>query len=350
MRGVVDFRSRLALSLQLGASLIIVFFFSNCASVGPNSSQCKLPPGVAPLPPCHKPGDPTWQTFDGTKLPYVEVTPPLGAEKAVVIVVPGWDAVTGDYLHLMEGLAAKGYCVCASENRAERYDPVEARRGEAVPWHDWVADLTAFTEWVAKRHPGKPIFYHGHSFGTLIVIEAEAEAEKRATGPHVQGVILHSPAFPMLDKDPLAPSVTIGRLLSFVRIDQVSWSEAQHVGPVGDEVDNCRWFESSDRLKKGYSLGFLIKTVELGHAARRSSHDLRVPVMAMEGLRDRVVAPVPRVRKEYHDYLTQELCGGHATVKVYPEGFHLITEGASRNQAMADVVAWMNAHLPNKAG
>ena len=322
--------------LSLGALL------SSCAF---NEPKCQLPPGVTPLPPCHSANDPTWRSFDGTPFPYVEKKPAHGEGKAVVILVPGWDAVTGDYEHLTETLADHGYIVCGSEIRAQRYDPVVSRRGSAVPWHDWVRDLLAFSAWVRKRYPDKTIFYHGHSFGAVIVAETVAEEERAGKPPQVRGAILQSPAFPMMDRDPHGLEVTLGHSLGFVRIAQVTLAENSHVGPVGEAVDNCRWFHSTDRVHRGYSLAFLIETVNLGHAARVSSRTLRMPVLAMEGQEDRVVTHSPAEVKEYHEYLTHELCGGHATVKVYPNGYHLITEGKSRKVAERDILSWLDGQL-----
>ena len=88
-----------------------------------NTPGSQLPPGVDALPKCHTtPPERTWQSFDGTALPFT-VALPQTPPKAIVIIVPGTDCVTGDFSSITDALVTKGYAVYGCENRTFSYGP-----------------------------------------------------------------------------------------------------------------------------------------------------------------------------------------------------------------------------------
>ena len=78
------------------------------------------------------------------------------------------------------------------------YDPVQARRGDEGDWKVWPRDMREFTQFVAKQNPGVPVFYHGHSFGTLVMLEAAHQARSDRSSVVPRGLVLQSVAMPFV--------------------------------------------------------------------------------------------------------------------------------------------------------
>ncbi len=311
-----------------------------------NRPSCRLPCGVSPAEPAHrKPyGPQPWQSTDAA-FPY-SVWAPKNARpvKAVVILAPGWDGTMRDYAALAEHLAAHGYVVYGSEQRSGVYDPKKGRRGNPRAWHEWVRDLQGFTAFVRRKHPGLPLFYHGHSFGTLVATQTASEATQKPAG-----LILQSMAMPLLiEKESAAKGALIGAF-AWLRVPHLRLA-GEVAKPTGDEVLNCQWLHSRDRVAEGYKVRYFLQAAKLGHQARLSSRALHLPVLALEGEQDSVVAPKPGDKQAYDQYLRHELRGGRAEVIAYRHGYHTMTIpptghpalDQTASKALRDITAWLD--------
>ncbi len=314
-----------------------------------NHPSCRLPEGIWPLPPAHeKPYRPApWGSGDQA-FPYSVWTPKAPRPvQAVVILIPGWDGTMTDYAVLAEHLAAHGYAVYGSEQRAGVYDPEAKRRGNPQHWHEWVRDLQEFTTFAARKHPGLPVFYHAHSFGTLVA--AETAAEPVGTR-RPDGIILQSMAMPLLiEKESALKGAIIGAL-ACVRVPQLAIMESANLGPTGDPVLNCQWMQSKDRLAEGYKVRYFLEAAKLGHRVWETSEKLTLPVLALEGEQDNVVAPKPADKWAYDQFLRYRLRGGRAEVIRYHGGYHTMTIVRTGNpaldrttaKALHDITQWLD--------
>lgn len=261
--------------------------------------------------------------------------------------MPGWDGTIADYRVLAEHLRAHGYAVYGSEQATGVHDPVAKRRGHPRHWPEWVRDLQDFTSFVAQRHPRLPLFYHGHSFGTLVAAQTTAAA-KVAHRP--AGLILQSVAMPFLiERESALADVFMGAA-SWMRVPHLALIEATGRGPTGDATLNCQWLRSEDRLRIGYKVGYFHEAAKLGHQVWQTSQKLTLPVLALEGERDNVVAPKPADKARYHRFLSERLRGGQADVLPYPDGYHTMTITPTGNPALnrttekvlRDITHWLD--------
>ena len=263
-------------------------------------------------------------------------------------MVGGWDTSAIDYLLIGKHLAREGYHVYLSELRTGRYDPEVKRRGNPNNWRDWVKDLRSFTVFVMAKHPDAPLFYAGHSFGSLIALAgADEEIKDRR---NFRGVIIQSPALPfMLKKQDLIKAAI---LLPFqgIRVPHLQMGSGVGKTPTGSEELNCRWLCSPDRLQLGYKIRYFTNAAELGYDVRAMCSKIRPPILALAGDKDVAVAPKPRSQEEYRKYLHEELCAGHADVINYPNGYHAMViphTGDARldetsDKVLADMTKWLN--------
>ncbi|MEO6741632.1 MAG: alpha/beta hydrolase [Chthoniobacteraceae bacterium] len=286
-------------------------------------------------PPAHK-----WPAMGGVMLPYM-LALPAGKPRGVVLLVPGWDSVTGDYAPITRELVRHGYAVYGSENRTFAYGPPDMQ-GTARDWHPWVEDVKAFSRFVKARHPGVPVFWHGHSFGAVEVLQAAAEASGSAAPA---GIIVHSPGFALMpERKNFLRGVLYGSV-AWATFPQVSQAEKKSLLPTLDELWNCRWLHSDDRLRQGYKVRFLITSTDMGIAARPTSRTLTLPVLAMRGGKDRLaINGDESQRSEYDGYMTHELAGGRAEQFYRAEGGHMLHEGSTQRAALRAITCWLDAH------
>lgn len=303
-----------------------------------NFPTTKLPPGVKSLPKCQaSPPQFAWTTSDGVKLPYLKALP-AGQPKAVVIHVPGWDAVTGDYDSLTKALTTHGYAVYASENRSFVYGSKNTQ-GNAHDWKPWVADLKAFTKKVRKEQPGVRIVWHGQSFGSVQTLAALAGA-KGDEAP--DALIVHSPGYVMLEKQHGVLG-WVAQALPWVKLKHIRLMDDMHLAITADPTWNLRWMWSEDRLRAGYTFRFLTQTVHMGEAARVQAPKIAMPVLAMWGGADKLgLGGDEKLRDAYNQFMSKTLSGSR-TERFYSEkSGHMMHQGDGSQAVIQKVIDWLD--------
>lgn len=315
--------------------ILLSLLLASCANV----STCKQSPeGALPkcqtTPPAHE-----WTSYDGLKLPYLEALPKSGKAKAVVILVSGTDGVTGDYASITTELTKSGYAVYGSENRSFVYGP-KTNRANPRDWHPWLKDLQRFTRLVRSKQPGLKVFWHGHSFGGVEVLETAAQS-RGVFAP--DGLIVHSPGFALMhEKKEFWHGVGYGSI-AWLRVPHIRLMEKGNMPMTDNPEFDCRWKHSEDRVREGIKVRFFIQAANMGIRARNSSPKLTLPVLAMWGGQDRLgLGGNDGERPAYDHYMRHELAGGKATQFYREEGQHLLTEGKTKQEALAAIVGWLN--------
>jgi len=339
--------------LKTFASILLALSLTGCSLVNLaiNRPPCCPPKDAPPLTPSHtRPPAHVWESFDGTQFPYLEALPSQGHRpKAVVIMVPGWDGTTADFRPLTAELVKHGYAAYGIENRYQKYDPIALRRGWAGDWHAWVRDLQAFTQKVRSLQPGVPIYYHGHSMGCLIAVQATMGAT-----PAVDGLILQSPAIAMMNDDESAFLKSLRVLIFWMRPPHILVMRTLQKNLTGDRGWDCAWMSCSDRVHAGYTIHFFNQASHMGYEALQTSRHLgRLPVLAMEGDKDEA-ATVLQPKGRLKEYILKDLHAGEpgsaATYRFYENGHHLTTAGDVSNgkgglvrvAAIHDILRWLD--------
>ncbi len=308
------------------------------------SGCCLVNRAYTPFPAAHHSGDPAvWTADDGTKFPYLKVTPSKGQKRrGLVVLANGWDSSTEDYRPLAERLAQHGYVVMGSEIRGQKYDPNIFRRGLPGSYRDWVKDLEAFSRFARHEYPGLPWFIHAHSFGGLVGLAAIGDShfvEKP------RGVIVHSPGFPFIVQK---ENRLVGVLLApffWVRIPHLLLAEINDTKPMNDPVKDGVWLRSPDRLRCGYTLRFFSECVKLGQAANAALEGRTVPLLALEGGKDRVVTNGDQVaRPLYTDFMKNRVGRTPNEYRRYPTEGHTVFVGGEGERALSDILAWLDRH------
>src|SRR5262249_3002854 len=102
---------------------------------------------------------------------------PQGKARGVVVIVPGFNAHSGQYLWVGEQLTAGGLAVYAVDLRGRGRS--DGERFYVEKFADYVGDVATVVQLAKSREPGLPVFLLGHSAGGVVacVYALEHQAE-----------------------------------------------------------------------------------------------------------------------------------------------------------------------------
>lgn len=193
-------------------------------------------------------------------------------------------------------------------------------------------DLDDFVDVVKARHPGVPVFVLGESMGGAVAMTAFASA----TPPKADGLILISPAVWSRSEMPFFYRVALWTAAHMLRAWSLSGSGLKIMA--SDNIEMLRangrdpLFQKSARSDAVYGL------VNLMDAAYQSAPRLNhKPVMFLYGGNDQIIPAEPT------KVVVGEL-GANATIKRYPNGYHMLLRDLDHEGRWADVAHWVTDH------
>lgn len=295
---------------------------------------------------------------DGTSL-FTHRWLPDGDPKAVVQLAHGMAEHSARYARVAEALTAAGYAVYAHDHRGHGRTASEADHGYFADQHGWesvVGDLRQVTDHARAEYPGLPVFLLGHSMGSFLarayVIEGShdlaglvlsgtagdpgplgqvgagvAAAEARIRGRrHVSA---------LLDK------LTFGRynaafMPNRTDFDWLSRDEAEVDAYVADPL--C-----GNTFTSGFFSDLLGGLGGINNVKRVAGVRRDLPILLVAGDKDPVgdSGKGPRaVAQQYRDVGVLDV-----TCTLYPGARHEVFNETNRDEVLADVIRWLDAHL-----
>lgn len=287
---------------------------------------------------------------------------PEGPPRAIVQIVHGVAEHAGRYARFAEALTAAGYAVYAEDHRGHGRT---ARDGELGHFGDHdgfnaiVGDLRTVTEFAQAEHPGVPVVLYGHSLGSFL---ARAYAVDHAQD--LAGLILSATGGnpPPVALPALALSVAQARILGKRRpsglLDKIYNNQVNSafkptrtafdwLSRDEAEVDKYLADPLCGGVLSAVSYGDLVRgwrSVNRPEAFRAIPADL--PVLVISGSRCQVGEDGKGPRE-----VTQRLREAgvsDVTLTLYPDARHEILNETNRDEVTADVIAWLDEHLPTR--
>lgn len=270
---------------------------------------------------------------DGLKL-YRKSVLPTAAPKAHVAVVHGYGEHLGRYQEAMERLARAGYAAHAFDHRG--HGRSEGHRAHVDDFALYLMDLDVLVEHVRQKAGAQPLFVLGHSLGGLIV-----SRWLLGKSQGLAGAVVVSP-FMDLGFSPPKIKVMAAGLLSAVAprlhmanelaYDQLTHDEAIQKATAADpmylHVTTARWF---------------VQTTAAQKETQARAKELTVPVLMALGTEDTIALPAAGRR------LFEGLGSVDKTLKAYDGFRHEVLNEVGRDRPFADLVAFLDAHLPRPA-
>ncbi len=299
-------------------------------------------------------------TPDGTTLATNSWIPD-GPAKAIVVVAHGMAEHSARYARFGSVLAEAGYAVYAHDHRGHGQTAGSLDKVGYIGDHGGlgllVDDLGEVVDRARTEHPGIPVFVLGHSMGTFVVRSYIAEhgadlagAMLSGTGgdPGLLGKVGRALAFAEAKirgrrtPSPLMTKLTFGQFNAAFSPHRTEFDWLSR-DPV--EVDK---YVDDPYCGGVFAVGFFQDL--LGGLARVNDPKLvarippTLPIYLFSGEKDPVGGPVKGVEQVAAAFRAAGM--RDVTVRFYTGGRHESFNETNRDEVYADVVAWLDAHLP----
>jgi alpha-beta hydrolase superfamily lysophospholipase len=249
--------------------------------------------------------------------------------KGVVTIAHGYGEHIGRYQHVAERLNAAGYAVYGLDHHG--HGRSAGKRGK-VALRAAVEDLNQLIGTVARvQHPEAPQFLLGHSMGGAIALRYAMAHQQRLTGLAISAPLAAVDGGPLLLK--------VGKLAGLLfpaapvsKVDPRLVSKDNEV--VKDYIADP--LNHHGPVPAGVARDFIAHAGTLGTDVKR----ITLPTLLMWGTADRL-CPTSGSELVAANIASQDL-----TVKRYDGLFHEILNEPEREQVLADLLAWLDAHLP----
>jgi len=258
---------------------------------------------------------------------------PKQEPRALVVIVPGFNAHSGYYAWVAEQLVATGLAVYAVDLRGRGNS--DGERFFVNDFEDYVNDVASVVAAAKSREPGLPLFLLGHSAGGVVSCLYTLEHQ-----PEIAGLICESFAFQLPAPDfvlavfkgisHLAPHARILHLKNETFSRDSTVVQALNDDPlVGQETQPSQTMaamvRADERVKQGFPL-------------------ITLPVLILHGTLDKNAKPTG-------SQLFYDMAGSaDKTLKLYEGSFHDLLNDLDKEVVMADIKSWLNAQLPATLG
>jgi acylglycerol lipase len=270
----------------------------------------------------------TFESTGGVKI-HLRSWRPAGPPRGVVVICHGVNSHGGQYLWSGDRLREAGFATYALDLRGRGESDGERYFVEDVA--EYVADLSGTIEIARSRDPGLPLFLLGHSAGGVVSSTYVLDNQHVLTGfvcesfafqvyapgfalAAIKGLSHVAPRLPVL-KLPLEAFTRDPAALEALKADPLITDEAQPAATVAALV------RADERMMKEFPT-------------------ITIPVLIMHGTADK--ATVPAGSQFFYDTAGSS----DKTLKLYEGHFHDLLNDTDKELVMADIVDWIERHLP----
>lgn len=296
---------------------------------------------------------------DGSPL-FVRTWLPEGEAKGVVQLAHGMAEHSGRYERFARALTDAGYAVWTHDHRGHGETASRPEdRGVYADDHGWdaaVEDIQAVGEAARAQHPGLPFFLFGHSMGSFLgrdhitrygqdldgavfsgtggdqgllgkVGQAVATLESRVRGRRATSRLMDTLTFGQFN---------LGFRPTTTKFDWLS-----------RDVDEVAKYIADPHCGEVFTAGFFADMLGGINALPKKAYlvPADLPVYFVSGDRDPVGGKGGRGVREVADAF---VAAGvrDVTVTLYPGARHEILNETNRDEVTADVIRWLDGHLP----
>ncbi|WP_341978319.1 lysophospholipase [Microbacterium sp. LTA6] len=272
---------------------------------------------------------------DGIAIVY-DVHPAQGTPRGVVQLLHGVGEHAGRYPALIAALNAAGFTVYADDHRGHGRTGIRQHDGPAKLGRLGKGGIRAakdaiwqLTRIIRTENPDLPLVLLGHSWGSFLAQMLVNEHPEAWDAVILSGSALRTPT--MMNPAPL----------------NARWAGPEATGFEWLSTDPEVWRAfDEDPLTTDVPLLKLFGPVEAAKLYGRPAKDLGrdIPLLLMVGRDDPVGGP-RSVHKLAEEYRTRSGLTDVTTL-VYPDARHEIFNEVQQAEVRADVLSWLNKHIP----
>ena len=253
---------------------------------------------------------------------------PEGEPRGVVVISHGLNAHSGLYEWAAQQFTSNGLAVYALDHRGRGRS--EGERFFVKKFADWTKDLATFIDIVKVRELGLPVFLLGHSAGGVIACVYTLEHQDEIAGLICEDFAYQVPgpevALSILKGvSHLAPHAHVLKLKNKDFSRDPAVVAALNADPL-----------IANESQPSETVAELVRADEL---LKRSFGQITLPLLILHGTADKVTKPSGS--KEFYE----KAGSSDKTLKLYEGHFHDLLADVGKQQVMADIQAWIDAHL-----
>ncbi|MGV3490860.1 MAG: alpha/beta hydrolase [Devosia sp.] len=253
---------------------------------------------------------------------------PVEAPRGVVLIVPGFNSHSGQYVWVARQLVAMGLAVYAVDLRGRGKSEGERFYVDSIS--EYVADVDGLMQIARAREPGLPLFILGHSAGGVVSCLFTLEHQGELSGFICESFAFQVPApdFALLALRGLSHVAPKAKVLALKNEDF-----SRDIAAVAAL--------NADPLIAGETQA--AKTVaELARADERlkpSFGQFTLPLLILHGTLDKATKP------SGSQYFFDHASSKDKTLKLYDGHYHDLLADIGKEGVMGDITGWITARL-----
>ena len=252
------------------------------------------------------------------------------APKAGVLIAHGYGEHIGRYEHVAAALNAAGYDVFALDLWG--HGKSDGARGYVPAFSVYLDGLDALLLKAKESLPGAKLFLLGHSMGGLV---AEQFLENRQQD--FAGAVLSGPAVVPVDEQP-AIVIAIGLLLS--RIAPKTGIIGLDANLVSRDPKVVADYVADPLVNKGkISARLAAEMLASMQRAQGDAGKITLPILLLHGGDDGLTSV------EGSKLLYENIRSTDKTLKIFDGFYHEIFNDPGKENVIADMIAWLDAHV-----
>lgn len=254
---------------------------------------------------------------------------PEGDVRGVVVIVPGFNSHSGQYLWAGEQLAADGLAVYALDLRGRGRSDGERFYVQKI--EDYTGDVATLVRTAKSENPGSPVFVLGHSAGGVVSCVYTLDHQDE-----IDGFICEDFAYELPVPDLVLSFLKgLSHITPHTHVYSLKNRDFSRDPSVVESMDN-------DPLIKGESQPVQTAAVMINadNRLREEFPRIKLPVLILHGTEDKVTKP----SGSRHFY--EQAGSADKTLKLYDGHFHDLLNDLDKDVVMADIKNWIGAHLP----
>jgi len=253
---------------------------------------------------------------------------PAGKPHGVVVISHGLNAHSGLYEWAAQQFTSNGLAVYALDHRGRGRS--EGERFFVEKFSDWTEDLATFIDIVKSREPGLPVFLLGHSAGGVI-----ASGYTLAHQDEIAGLIVEDIAYQIPAPDiALAILKGVSKVAPHAHVLKLK-NEDFSRDPAVVAALNADPLIAGEK-QPSETVAELVRADEL---LKKNFQKITLPLLILHGTADKVTKP--HGSQEFYE----KTGASDKTLKLYEGHFHDLLADIGKQQVMADIQAWIDAHL-----
>ncbi|MGH2566015.1 MAG: lysophospholipase [Ginsengibacter sp.] len=248
--------------------------------------------------------------------------------KAVIVIVHGFNAHSGQYQWVAEQFTNQNYAVYALDLQGRGQS--EGERFYVNSFDDYVSDVDVLMDIAKAANPGLPVFLLGHSAGGVVSCLYTLDHQEKINGFICEDFAhqLRAPDFVLAVFKGLGHLAPHAHLLKLKNEDfsrDPAVVEAMNNDPlIADEKQPNKTMEAlvhaDERLKKEFSL-------------------FTLPLLILHGTADKAAKPAGS------QFFYDNAGSVDKTLKLYDGAYHDMLNDIDKEKVMADIQEWIMKHI-----